>query len=187
VDFWWQLALAADAVLIAPFRWPDDPVAGWWLGAAVLAAWAVVLGDLTLAAVFRINRKHVDRANRRMRKLNQQALGTLQAGDKAGYRALNHEANEAFGKAFFLQIAMGAAGLWPAFLAAGWLQARFAGVAIAWPGGWWETGYLPAFVVLYLLMRLAAGWLKKRLGLAARTRALWEGLKQVRRQRRGGP
>jgi len=183
MDITRELLALVDAVLIAPFRWPAEPMAGWWLGVSALSAWAVLVGEATLAVVFRINRRHVDELTSSMRAANQEAMSALKAGDKSSYQALNRKANDLFGKAFFLQIAMGAAGLWPAFLAVAWLEPRFAGVVIPLPLLAEPVRYIAVYILVYLLMRLAWAWLKKRL-------KLWPGLAAMRREmaarRRGG-
>ena len=181
-DFW----AGVDPLLIAPFRWPADPVAGWWLGTFVLAAWATLIGEITLAGVFRLNRRYVEELNQEMQDRHKQAMNALKAGEKRIYQGLNDLANDAFGKAFFLQIAMGASSLWPAFLAAGWLELRFGKVPIALPGGLGHVSYLAGFTAAYLVVRLGWGQLKKRLGLGRRSRLLWRTLKEVRRGRRTG-
>lgn len=173
-----------DPVLIAPYRLLPSPVWGWWLGTFVLACWATLIGELTLALVFRINRRHVDEAHKEMQDRNRQAMNALKAGEKRIYKGLNELANEAFGKAFFLQIAMGASSLWPAFLAAGWLELRFGEVPILLPGGMGDVTYVSGFIVIYLLVRIGWGQLKKRLGLGARTRKLWQTLKEARRNKK---
>jgi len=176
-----------DPVLIAPFRLLKDPIWGWWLGTFVLACWAVLIGELTLAMVFRLNRRYVDEMNQEMQDRNRQAMNALKAGEKRIYKGLNDLANEAFGKAFFLQIAMGASSLWPAFLAAGWLEQRFGEVPILLPVGSVEITYLAGFTVVYLLVRV--GWiqLKKRLGLGKRSRILWQNIKEMRRRKKATP
>jgi hypothetical protein len=176
-----ELLKIVDAVLIAPYRWPADPVWGWWLGTFVLACWAVLIGELTLALVFRINRRHVDAANKEMQDRNRQAMNALKAGEKRIYKGLNDLANEAFGKAFFLQVAMGASSLWPAFLAAGWLERRFGEVPILLPGSMGDVTYEAGFIAIYLMTRIGWVQLKKRTGLGKRSRLLWQNLKEARR------
>ena len=157
---------------------------GWWLGTFILACWATLIGELTLAMVFRLNRRYVEETNQEMQDRNRQAMNALKAGEKRIYKGLNKLANEAFGKAFFLQIAMGASSLWPAFLAAGWLEMRFGDVPILLPASLGQVTYVSGFIVLYLLVRIGWGQLKKRLGLGARTRKLWQTLKDIRRKKK---
>ncbi len=152
-----------DPVLIAPYRWLEDPAGAWWLGTLVLALWACLLGWLTTALLERINRSYLARYTADMDLRNQEAMAALAAGDRAAYKAGNKRANDAFGRAFFLQMAMGSASLWPAFLAVAWLQSRFDGLAIPAPFTAWGIGYAPGFLICYLIVRLSIYWLKKRL------------------------
>jgi hypothetical protein len=181
VNWLWR---AVDPVLIAPYRLTADPMWGWWLGTFVLACWATLIGELTLALVFHLNRRYVDEMNKEMQDRNRQAMNALKAGEKRIYKGLNDLANEAFGKAFFLQIAMGASSLWPPFLAAAWLQARFADVPILLPWNMGDITYQSGFIVVYLAVRIGWGQLKKRLGLGVRTRKLWQTLKNVRNSKK---
>jgi len=143
-----------DAILIGPYRWPADPVWGWWLGTLVLALWSLVLGELTLAVAYRVNRHLVERNNREMIQRQRQSLQALRLGDQRAYKGLNKLANEAFGKGFFLQIAMGASSLWPAFFALAWLQERFQGVPIPLPALGLGTNFVAGFIGCYLLLRV---------------------------------
>lgn len=181
-----ELVNIADMILISPYRWPADPVWGWWLGTFILAGWATLIGELTLALVFHFNRRYVDEMNQEMEDRNRQAMNALKAGEKRIYKGLNKLANEAFGKAFFLQVAMGASSLWPAFLGAGWLEMRFGEVPILLPGSLGEITYLFGFTVIYLFVRIGWGQLKKRLGLGARSRRLWQALRDARRNNKKG-
>lgn len=157
-----------DPVLIAPYRWLADPAWAWWLGTLVLALWACLLGWLTTALLERINRRYLTRYTTAMDQENQAAMAALAAGDKAAYKAGNKRANDAFGRAFFLQMAMGSASLWPAFLAVAWLQPRFGQLQIPLPLTPWSVGYVPGFLVCYLVIRLVIYMLKKYLNVKGR-------------------
>jgi hypothetical protein len=147
---------AVDPVLIAPFRGFTNPMAGWWAGIAALSLWSVFLGELTMAAVFRINRFALVRNMDETAYYHEQSLKARQAGDKKAYRGINRLANEAYGKSFFLMIAMGMAALWPAFLAAAWLDMRFGDLVFSlpkWAGGL-ELNFLAPFILCYITTRL---------------------------------
>ena len=104
-----------DPVLIYPYRWFENPMLGWWMGTFILALWASLLGELTLAAAYRLNRSHIARNLDRTSYFHLQSLKAKQAGDEKAYKGINKLANEEFGKSFFLFMAMGMASLWPAF------------------------------------------------------------------------
>lgn len=152
-----------DPILIIPYRWLDDPVGAWWLGTAVLTLACLALGELTMALGRRLNRAKLREMDEQAQKMHDGSLQALRQGDKGSYKAMNKLANEAFGRGFFMKAALGMASLWPAFLAAGWLEARFQGLVIALPGLDVGLSWLPVFLALYILGRLVWGRLKSRL------------------------
>jgi hypothetical protein len=162
-----SLVSSADQLLIAPYRWPEHSMAGWWLGTSLLAFWATLLGNATSAIVMRVNLRHLKEGLEETSLRHLQSMNALKAGDKASYKAINKLANEAYGKTFFLQMAMAAASLWPIPLALGWLQLRFSGVSFPIPldlpfvGR--SVGYAFIFIPLYILMRILVGKVKKSL------------------------
>ena len=162
--FAWLMELV-DAFLITPYRWPQDPVLGWWLGTFILALWSTILGEITLAIAFRANRFHVTKTTKEMAEYHDRSMNALKAGNKGAYKAINKLANEAFGKTFFLQIAMASAALWPVACALGWMQARFSNIRFPLPFNLpvlGETaGYAFIFIPLYILTRIIFGKFKR--------------------------
>ncbi len=166
-----------DAFLIAPYRWPEDPIIGLWLGTAVLALWAVLAGSLTMKLVYRINQKHVNKTGDEVARMHEASMNALRSGDKEAWRGINKLGNEAFGKAFFLNIAMGASSLWPAFFAAAWLRMRFEDVPFGSPFG--EINYAAGFIVLYIVIRVLLSSVAKRIGSKKKTGAYsWKTVNQ---------
>jgi hypothetical protein len=167
-----RLLEAIDLFLITPFRWPDNPALGWWLGTFILALWATLLGELTLAVAYRANRSRVQQVGEEMMARHRQSLNALRSGDRQAYRAINRLANEAFGNAFFVQLALACASLWPAALALAWLEIRFADVPFPLPLKLPLLGdsvtYPFVFIPVYILVRVLAG-------KAKRAPALWRG------------
>jgi hypothetical protein len=157
---------AADTFLIAPYRWPENPLIGWWVGTTVLAVWAYALGELTLAFAYRVNRSRMREVEQEMESRHRQSINALRAGDKKAYKGINRLANEAFGHSFFLRLAMACAALWPVALALAWLQTRFSNVRFPLPfsvprvGS--HVGYVFVFIPLYILVRVLLGKAKKR-------------------------
>ncbi|MCP4578783.1 MAG: hypothetical protein GY846_21100 [Deltaproteobacteria bacterium] len=158
MDFVTGLINGIDQFLIAPYRWPENPMAGWWLGTSILALWSTLLGRLTMALVMRVNLRHVQEGLAETSMRHTQSMNALKAGNKEAYKAINNLANEAYGKTFFLQVAMAAASLWPIPLALGWLQLRFSDVRFPLPmdiplmsNG---VGYAFVFIPLYILVRI---------------------------------
>jgi hypothetical protein len=94
---------------------------------------------------------------------HEQSLKAKQAGDESAYAGINKLANEAYGKSFFLFLAMGMASIWPAFFAAAWLNLRFSELAFflpKWLGGL-ELSFLAPFVLLYLAVRILFSKIKR--------------------------
>jgi hypothetical protein len=165
------LLTTIDPVLIAPFRFFNDPMTGWWAGIVALAFWSVLLGELTMAIVFRINRSAVAEKMDETAYYHEQSMKAKQAGDETAYKGINKLANEAYGKSFFLMIAMGMAALWPAFFAAAWLDMRFGEIVFTlpkWAGGL-ELNFLAPFILCYVGMRVGYSRLKHALGSRGKT------------------
>ncbi|MBW1680074.1 MAG: hypothetical protein JRF59_05625 [Deltaproteobacteria bacterium] len=167
MDFFSTVFQWVDAFLIAPYRWPQYPAAGWWLGTALLAVWCTLLGEFTLAVCHRANRDHLRRVTRQTLEHHEQSLNALKAGDKEAYKSINRLANDAYGKTFFLQIAMASSALWPVALALGWLDLRFSEVEFTLPaflplaGG--SVKYPFIFLPLYILTRILFSEARRRL------------------------
>ena len=64
-----------------------------------------------MALVMRVNVRHVKEDLEETSLRHTQSMNVLKAGDKESYKAINKLANEAYGKTFFLQVAMAAASL----------------------------------------------------------------------------
>ena len=161
MDIFSGLISGMDQFLIAPYRWPKNPMAGWWLGTSILALWSTLLGKATMALVMRTNLQHVKESLAETSLRHTQSMNALRAGDKESYKAINKLANEAYGKTFFLQVSMAAASLWPIPLALGWLQLRFSEVRfpipLELPNVGSSVGYAFIFIPLYILVRILVG------------------------------
>lgn len=155
-----------DAILIAPFRLPGDPLFGFLVGAFCLAMHCVIIGELTLSAAIRFNRGHLQQLKSEIARREALSIMAHDAGDRAGYKALNKQANDAWGRHFFTMAAYSAGMLWPVPFALGWLNGRFNDVdfAVAWPlsilvGP--TVGYPFIFIPLYILGRIVFGHLRR--------------------------
>jgi len=143
-----------DAVLIAPYRLFDNPVAGFYLGAFVLALAVLLVGKASYDLVWLFNRRHYEKEEAEMARMHNLSVAAIESGDKAAYKAANHEANEAFGKSFFAGAALFSVSVWPAPFALGWLADRFAGVDVPlFPG--YAVRYNAIFLGMYIALRLA--------------------------------
>jgi hypothetical protein len=173
-----------DAVLIFFFRLAENPMLGFLTGIAVLSLGCVVLGEVSMGVAYRWNHAFLARDNQALVRLQNGSLGALKARDKESYQALNREANDAFGKVFFTQVALAAASLWPLPFAMHWLQARFGEVLFSLPVGLPKVGdtvgYAFLFIPTYILVRVLFGQVKGRLPFFRGLRSL-----QVRDQAAG--
>ncbi len=142
------------------------------IGTFLLSLLVVLIGEITLRLVARVNRDHLSRLQAELKKYQQLSQEAERRGDAASYRALNRQANSAFGHVFFNQFGLSAAALWPCFFALDWLQARFAPEGVPLPGKPEGMNYGVAFLVAYLLARLLVGRLRRLVPrLIARLRA----------------
>jgi uncharacterized membrane protein (DUF106 family) len=133
------------------------------IGTFVLALIVVVIGEFTISLVFLANRKHLDKLNRQLKKFSDLSQEALRLGDEASYKALNKQANDAYGHAFFNKFGLSAAALWPAFFALDWMQPHFAETGVAVPGFSSGVNYVVVFLLCYILARIVFGRLKRHL------------------------
>jgi hypothetical protein len=149
--------LFLDPYLIRLYRltgqaWPD-----FLLGTFGLALIALIIGELTISLAFLAVRGRIDQTTGEAARYQNLALEALTEGDKQTYKAANRLANDAFGKSFFLQIALSAAFLWPAFFALAWMSYRFTEIELPLPYTEHSLGFIGVFILLfaaaYLLFR----------------------------------
>ena len=152
-----------DPLLILLYRLSGNPLADYYLGTFLLALLTVVVGELTISIVFRINKAHLDKLNTHVEKMKRLSEQALDLGDKKAYRAINKEGNEAFGHLFFNKFGLSAASLWPIFFALAWMQERFAEIALPLPWTGWEINYVLFFLLCYILARIFFGRVKRHL------------------------
>ena len=155
-----------DAFLIAPYRWPENPLAGMWLGNHFAGSLGRPFGDATHALVYRVNRHQIEHDAKKTIYYHDQSIKAKGSGDEASYKEINRLANDSFGKSYFLLIATGMASLWPPFLAAAWLNLRFGELDFqfpAWAGGF-TLSFIAPFIICYIAIRVLWGKVKKKLG-----------------------
>jgi hypothetical protein len=156
-----------DPALAWVFRAPSNPWAGFILGLCWLALLASVLGELSMAVAFRINKAHFTGVNQDMVENHNLSLRALAAKDKNSWKACNQLANDAFGKNFFSGATLFAASLWPAALGLGWLDWRFGAVSFDLPlvG---SVGPSFLFIPIYVLTRIALAVFRPKIPLLRR-------------------
>lgn len=157
-----SLNVFLDPYLIWAFRILENPWAGFSIGILFVCLLTTVLGELSMAGIYFANKDHFAEHNREMVRNNNLSLRSLLIKDKAGFKALNREANEEFGKNFFSRIALFGASLWPAFFLMGWMDFRFGTVDFVMP---WIGKVGPGFffVPAYIVTRVLFEFNKKRI------------------------
>jgi hypothetical protein len=152
-------ALQADSFLITFYRITGYSLIDYFIGTMTLSFLCIVIGELSISLAIRFNRRYLDAMSKEMGEKEMLSIAAHRAGDKAGYKALNKEATDAWGKHFFTMIAYSAGILWPIPFALGWMQTRFSGVQfdLAFPlslifGN--SVGYIFTFIPIYILCRI---------------------------------
>ena len=174
-----------DSLLMAPFQALPWPVPAFWLGCLTLALLCTLVGELTGALLYLLNRSFYAEQQSAMTKAHNLSVDALHSGDKESYLAINRQAHEAFGKAFFAQAALGISSLWPVPFALAWLDLRFEGIPIhTLP--WLDRPLYYPFVLLicYIPLRIVFARLKRRLPLFRRVYALQEAARLARGEMR---
>jgi hypothetical protein len=141
--------MLVDPFLIWSYRLTGYALVDFLLGTFVLAWIALLIGEVTISAVFLVCRQRIDATTHEARRYQDLSMEALSAGDKQAYQAANKMANEAFGKSFFMQIALSAARLWPVFLAVAWMGNRFAEVEFPLLFSDYSIGFVGVFIPLY--------------------------------------
>jgi len=162
------LSLQADSFLITFYRITGFGLIDYFIGTTILAFFCIVAGELSISLAIRFNKRYLDAMSRKMSEKEALALEAYRAGDQAGYKALNKEATDAWGKHFFTMVAYSAGILWPIPLALGWMQTRFAEVQfdLAFPlslifGK--SVGYIFTFIPIYILCRIVFKYMRPHL------------------------
>ena len=115
----------------------------------MLAFIALIVGELTISWAFLLSRKYIEKISSEVTRYQNLSEEALAAGDKTAYVASNKLANDAFGRSFFMQIALSAAFLWPIFFALDWMGHRFAEIEFRILFTDYSVGYICIFITLY--------------------------------------
>lgn len=143
--------LFLDPYLIWLFRISGHALADFITGTLTLACLSLIIGEFSSYLASLAIRKPIAEATGTAAKYQQLSMEALAAGDKPAYKAANRLANEAFGKTFFMQVALSAAYLWPIFCVLAWMNYRFGGVEfIPLPLTNRSLGYVGVFLLLYI-------------------------------------
>ena len=158
-DFFTEIFYHIDGFLIYFYRLTGHSFVDYIIGTMVLGFICVIIGELSVSLAIRYNKSYLDSMSREMKKKEMLALEARRAGDEVGYKSLNKEATDVWGKHFFTMVAYSAGILWPIPFALGWMQTRFSGVEfdLAFPlslifGK--SVGYIFTFIPIYILCRI---------------------------------
>ncbi|MCG8548901.1 MAG: hypothetical protein MI799_00705 [Desulfobacterales bacterium] len=156
-----QLYLAIDSYIIFFYRVTGIGMVDYMIGTFCLSLIAVILGELTISLALKANTPYLRDLSLRMKEKEKLSIKAYETGDMTGYKALNKEATDAWGRKFFAMLAHSAAILWPVPFALGWMQTRFSGIdfPIAFPFSLVtdSVGYTFSFFPIYVLARIVFG------------------------------
>lgn len=133
------------------------------LDVVALACLATFLGELTLAAAYRINRPYLRRLHEELAQYQSLSDAAEKMGDATAYQAVNKEGNDVWGRLFFFKIALSAAALWPVFFALARLQSRYADLDVPLPGAPFGLNYVVVFLLAYVAARIVFAKVSRKL------------------------
>jgi hypothetical protein len=138
-----------DPLFIQLYRISGYSFIDFMVGTFLLAFVALIVGEFTISLAFLASRKYIDLTTDEVVRYHNLSVDAVAAGDKGTYEAANKLANDAFGRQFFMQIALSAAFLWPVFFVLAWMQQRFADVEFRVLFMDNTLGYFSIFVAMY--------------------------------------
>ncbi len=145
------LFLFLDPYLIWLFRLSGHGFADFLLGTLTLACLSLIIGEVSSCLASLAIKKPFTAATAEATKYQRLSMEALAEGDRPTYKAANRLANEAFGRSFFMQVAVSAAYLWPIFFVLAWMNYRFAGVEfLPLPLTDRSLGFIGVFLLVYI-------------------------------------
>jgi hypothetical protein len=161
-----------DPYLIWFYRLTTQAEVNFLLGTLALAVFSLLVGEFTSFLASGMVRRHLEQAAGEARRYQDLSMEALKSGDRPAYEAANQVANEAFGKSFFMQVALSATFFWPIFFALGWMQYRFLEVAFPLPYISFSLGYTGVYVILYIAAYIMFKPVKRRMPYFRRLKEL---------------
>jgi hypothetical protein len=157
-----------DGWLILFYRLTGYAFVDYIIGTTCLAFICVVTGEISVSLALKFNRPYLEEMKEEMQTKERLSMHAYTAGDMAGYKALNKEATDVWGKRFFTMVGYSAGILWPIPLALGWMQTRFSAVEfdIAFPLSLLfgkSVGYIFTFIPIYILCRIVFKYMRPHL------------------------
>ena len=164
-----------DPYLIWFYRLTGQALADFLIGTFALAFIALIIGESTISLAFLAVKKRIDQTTAEAAKYQRLSMEALVGGDKAVYKATNKLANDAFGKSFFMQIALSAAFLWPAFFALAWMSYRFNDIEFPLPYTHHSLGFIGIFLLLFVAAYFLFKGIKYKLPYFRRVKQILDG------------
>jgi hypothetical protein len=166
--FFDSLYYQLDTFLIFFYRITGASLVDYFIGTFVVAFLCVIIGELSISLAIKFNKRYLDSMSKEMKQKEMLSIAAYQAGDRDGYKSLNKEATDVWGKHFFTMVAYSAGILWPIPFALGWMQTRFADVQfdLALPLSLLfgkSVGYIFTFIPVYILSRIVFKYLRPHL------------------------
>jgi hypothetical protein len=164
--------LYLDSYLIWFYRLSDSALVNFLLGTLALAVLSLLVGEFTAFLASFLVRRRFDGVAGEAKRYQDLSMEALKAGDRPAYEAANQVANEAFGKSFFMQVALSATFFWPIFFALGWMQYRFLEITLPLPLIGFSLGFTGVFVILYIAAYVIFKAVKRRMPYFRRLKEL---------------
>ncbi len=174
-----------DSYLIWFYRLTGSAEVNFLLGTLALAVHSLLVGEFTAWLASLMVRRHFQPVAGEAKRYQDLSMEALKAGDRPAYEAANRLANEAFGKSFFMQVALSATFFWPIFLALAWMQQRFLEVPLPLPFLGFSLGYTGVFVILYIAVYFAFKGVKRRMSYFRRLKEGMDASGRTARERQG--
>jgi uncharacterized membrane protein (DUF106 family) len=164
--------LFLDPYLIWFYRLTGQAEVNFYLGTLVVAVLALLVGEFTSFLASFLVRRHFDEVAGEAKRYQDLSMEALKAGDRPAYEAANKLANEAFGRSFFMQLALSATFFWPIFFVLGWMQYRFLELEFPLPFVGFSLGYIGVFIIIYVAAYILYKRVKNRLPYFRRMTAI---------------
>ena len=174
-----------DSYLIWFYRLTGSAEVNFLLGTLALAVLSLLVGEFTAFLASFMVRRHFEQVAGEAKRYQDLSMEALKAGDRPAYEAANKLANEAFGKSFFMQVALSATFFWPIFLALAWMQQRFLEVQLPLPFIGFSLGYTGVFVILFIAAYFAFKAVKRRMPYFRRLKEAMDASGQTGWERKG--
>lgn len=155
----------ADPFFIAAYRLFENPFLGFLAGTAFIALICIIAGEMMMRIALLFAGNYTDAFYQKAVRMHNLSIRAILRKDRESYRACNKVANDAFGRYFFAQAALGASALWAAPFALGWMATRFEDVEFPLAGvsmHGLKIGYAGMFILIYVLIRIGFGEFKRR-------------------------